>query len=352
MGGGPKRRLRQADIAKAAGVSQATVSLVLNDPDGVRHPVASVTRQKVLRAVEELGYVANVSARSLAGGRNNLIGVFTLESVFPVDHRDFYYPFLVGIESEAERRNLDLLLFTSLGAPDGSRSIYAKGTNRLHVSDGSIILGVRESRGELERLVSEGFPVVFVGRREFTSGPVAYVGADYVGASHDLVAHLSAHGHRRIGYLGWQDTSERTVDRLTGIKRAFNDPATGLDYTTILSVSIDDVDAGLAMHLAEQRVSAAVVQDDAIAEALEDSLRDLGLGVPDDFSIAVTGDPARGSPARRHWTRFSIPREQMGSEALGILADLIEASSVRSELPNLMLDCVLVEGDSCSRVDG
>ena len=82
------RRPRQADIARLAGVSQATVSYVLNGRTD-RPVIPQQTQERVLAAARELGYVANPSARSLAGGSNRLIGVYTFESVFPIDHHDF-----------------------------------------------------------------------------------------------------------------------------------------------------------------------------------------------------------------------------------------------------------------------
>src|SRR5262245_48484111 len=110
----PARRPTQADIARLAGVSQATVSVVLNGRDSdVR--ISPATRERVLTVIREWGYVANPSARSLAGGRNRIIGVHTFEPVFPTTSVDFYFPFLLGMEQEAADLGYDLLLFTSAG---------------------------------------------------------------------------------------------------------------------------------------------------------------------------------------------------------------------------------------------
>src|ERR671936_85566 len=116
----PAQRPTQADIARLAGVSQATVSLVLNERDaGVR--ISPATRARVLSVMREWGYVANASARSLAGGRNRIIGVHTFEPVFPTTSVDFFFPFLLVMEQEAAELGHDLLLFTSSG---GERQIF------------------------------------------------------------------------------------------------------------------------------------------------------------------------------------------------------------------------------------
>lgn len=98
---------------------------------------------------------ANPAARSLAGGQNRMLGVFTYESIFPVEHRNFYYRFLVGIEHEAEQMGYDLVLFTSTGGTDGKRRIYRNDGNRLRLTDGAILLGLAEDKHELQQLVQE-----------------------------------------------------------------------------------------------------------------------------------------------------------------------------------------------------
>ena len=131
-----KRRVRQTDVARLAGVSPATVSLVINNRIGGNVRISAETQQRVLDAVDQLGYVVDPAARSLAGGHNSLLGVFTFESIFPLIHRDFYYRFLVGIEEEAENLGYDLLLFTSAGNVDGTRRVYSQGVNRLRRGPG------------------------------------------------------------------------------------------------------------------------------------------------------------------------------------------------------------------------
>jgi hypothetical protein len=102
------------------GVSQATVSLVLNNRTGDDVRIAPETRQRVLDAIRATGYVADPVARRLVSGRNRILGVFTYEPVFPSTAADFYHPFLVGIEQRAEQLGCDLLLFTSSSQASGA----------------------------------------------------------------------------------------------------------------------------------------------------------------------------------------------------------------------------------------
>src|SRR5882672_1299054 len=157
------RRPTQLDIARLAGVSRPTVSLVMS---GNAARIRAELRERVLAAAEHLGYAANPAARSLAGGHNRLIGVYTFERLFPVQHRDFYYPFLLGIEEESEAASYDLLLFTSAADPSGRRSINHGGVNRLRLADGCVLLGLHVDGEQLVRLARDRTPFVFLGRRE------------------------------------------------------------------------------------------------------------------------------------------------------------------------------------------
>ncbi len=87
---GHRRRVTQQDIARISGVSQTTVSLVLNNRLDAGTRIAPETRERVLEAIAETGYVADPVARRMVARRNRIIGVFTYEAVFPSGTRDFY----------------------------------------------------------------------------------------------------------------------------------------------------------------------------------------------------------------------------------------------------------------------
>ena len=98
------RRLTQQDIAKLAGVSQATVSLVLNGAANALARIPPDTRERVQKIIRETGYVPDPIARRMAKGSNRILGVFTYEPAFPSAQADFFLPFLFGIEEEAQAR--------------------------------------------------------------------------------------------------------------------------------------------------------------------------------------------------------------------------------------------------------
>ncbi|MFG2164939.1 LacI family DNA-binding transcriptional regulator [Micromonospora chersina] len=334
----PPRRVTQRDIARMAGVSQATVSLVLNNRTDAEVRIAPETRDRVLRVIAETGYAADPVARRLASRFNRIIGVFTYEPAFPSGSRDFFHPFLLGIEEYAERVGCDLLLFTSAPVVDGRRRIFHH-DNRLRLADGCILLGREIPGAELHRLNGDGYPYVAVGRRDDAGGPVPYVGADYASAVAGLVEAALRHGHRRLTYVGMGMTAESSQDRRAG----FGAAAATAESARQVSAAPGAADATLDDLLADGS-TAAFVEDFATAVALEGAARRRGLTVPGDLSIVTLGDPTVPVPTDIVFTGFRIPREEMGRQSVEVLTGVIDGSA--GGLQQRLLPCELVEGST------
>jgi len=316
-----RKRPTQQDIAKLTGVSQATVSLVLNGRDDAGVRIAPETRERVLEAIRTLGYVADPVARRLAARHNRILGVFTYESVFPAGLGDFYHPFLVGIEECAERIGCDLLLFTSAPVVDGRRRIFHQ-ANRLRLADGCVLLGQWLDPAELARLLAEGQPFVSVGRRDDAGGPVPYVGADYVSATAIQVRRAIELGHRRLAYVGEGAGPESHADRMRGFAAA------GLHLT-------DTAPEAVLGAVLEHACTCVFVEEFADGVALAALAAARGLDVPADLSIVALGDPTRPAATDLDFTGFRIPRREMGWQAVEVLSGLLEddAEDIQRLLP-------------------
>lgn len=318
----PAQRPTQADIARLAGVSQATVSLVLNERDsGVR--ISPATRARVLSVMREWGYVANASARSLAGGRNRIIGVHTFEPVFPTTSVDFYFPLLLGIEQEAAELGHDLLLFTSAG---GERQIFRDGSTRLSVADGALLLGRNPNVDDIERLRDSGYPFVYVGHREVSGPPISYVAADYAAATQQLTERLFELGHERVAYARIADAdAQPSRDREKGFRKAAPSGQQKRPAGPVWTLESPDEVPGLLDEILRGGVTGVVAEQQLLAEELRRAARDRGLAVPDDLSIVVLGDSTGARGDGTSWTGFQVPREQMGREATRLLMQLLES---------------------------
>ena len=326
------RRVTQQDIARMTGVSQATVSLVLNERDDAAVRIAPETRERVLRAIRRTGYVADPIARRLTAQRNRFLGVFTYEAVFPAGAGDFYHPFLVGIEECAERIGCDLLLFTSAPVVDGRRRIFDQG-NRLRLADGCILLGRWLDPQELARLVAEGQPFVSVGRRDDAGGPIPYVGADYPTATAAQVRKAIEMGHRNLVYIGQGAGAESHADRFQGFREAAPD---GLHLT------IADSDAGSVLEeLLARKCTCVFVEEYADGAALAAEAASRGLAVPRDLSFVALGDPTRPASTDLDFTGYRIPRREMGWQAVEVLNAVLDGTG---EATQRLLPCEPVTG--------
>ena len=320
-----RRRPTQADIARGAGVSQATVSLILADAAGVSTRIPRETRERVLAVSAELGYAPNAAAQSLVGGRTHLLAFHTFEAVFPADQHDFYVPFLQGVEKEASRRGYDLLLLSPVS--EGHGAGIRGPASRIQLADGCILLGRHVDYDTVAELTRNDFPFVVIGRRAVTDADVAFVGADYAGATEDLVRRLADLGHTRLGYIGEPERGEQSQDRLDGYFAGIH--------------SLDDGGAASLKHSKpltteelrrwlDREITGVIVEpgdDDTNIAQLEQSAAELGIRIPEDLSVAVSGDPDFHR-STREWTRFQLRREQMAEQAVALLAQLLEGDNV------------------------
>jgi DNA-binding LacI/PurR family transcriptional regulator len=333
------RRLTQQDIAKLAGVSQATVSLVLNGAGGAMARIPAETRERVLSIIRSTGYVPDPIARRMAKGSNRILGVFTYEPAFPNAHADFFLPFLFGIEEEAQALGYDLLLLTGAGA-GVPRKIFAE-ESRLRIADGCIVLGKTFDRDELTRLVASGYPFVAVGRRDDAGGAVPYVGGDYATATGALVQQARLLGHRRLAYLGSTGPAESPLDRWIGFCAALG---TDLDLVLQLQDTAGD-DAALLDALLASGATAAFCVELADAVRLERVARARGLHLPGDLSLLALGSHVRTEGSGTRFASFVVPREEMGRQATAMLVRRVEGGTAQ-EVEQALLPCEPIGGET------
>ncbi|MEV0826632.1 LacI family DNA-binding transcriptional regulator [Nonomuraea rubra] len=311
---------RQRDIAKLAGVSQTTVSLVLNGRTA-EHGINKETEQKVLTAIRELGYVPNITARALRKRRNGLIGVHTFERLFPTSKESYYEEFMIGIERQAISSGQDLVLFTSMhqeGSADPS--IFREGQNRLRIADGAIILGFDQHDDELARLAAEGFPFVFIGRREKAATLMPYVTADYHTAVTGVVSRVHEHGHRRAAYLGLRIRAEPRIERHDAFVAAC--AATGTAIVEETSADPGELDRAWLERVLGAGATVLVVESATHLEELAAICACAGVPIPE--RLSVVGLDTAGGDTAHAWTHVTVPLRAIGARAVEILLDVLD----------------------------
>jgi DNA-binding LacI/PurR family transcriptional regulator len=317
-----KGRPTQADVARAAGVSQTTVSIVLNKIESSNVRLSEATRRRVLDALDETGYVVNPIARSLAGHRTDILGVFGFEPLFGSNSESFYLPFMEGIEQAAEAAARDLLLFSSAARDGSHHHIYHRNENRLRLVDACVLIGNGEPRLELSRLAEENYPFVFIGRREVPGVDVPYVTVDYYSATIDVMRRLLSLGHRKVCYIAASRERDLppSIERLDAVRDSFEELRLEGRIVFDDAESYRDELRSAIDHGATALVAEPLVDIEAVAHDLDAR----GLRIPADISVAVLGDPLNSARTSRLWSGYRLPRREMGHRAVEIAVALLD----------------------------
>lgn len=338
-----KRRITQDDVARAAKVSRSTVSLIINGRSEGQIP--DETRHKVLRVIKEMGYSPNVAARMLAQGTNRLIGVFTYAPRFPYEADNFFYPFLLGIERQATLEDYNLLLFTRRS--DGQqRSIYREGANVLGMADGAILMGSHPRRNEIQTLVAEGRPFVYLGRRDVAGCEFDWVSSDYMNGSSAATQHLLDRGHRRIGFIGYESNEEPYHDRLAGCRRA-TDALPGASLYILPEQHLGD-DRATLEFVRSTGVTACIATGTGVLATLLGTLLPAGWRIPEDLSVVAVSDEAAEFPAGLSPSHVRLNSTEVGAEAVRLLVERIEGQ--RTQARHVLVPCTFVAGNTVSEV--
>jgi LacI family transcriptional regulator len=335
----PKKRhgVTIKDVARASGVSSATVSRVLSGYEFVRES----TRSRVLEAVERLGYVANLQARSLAGGRSQIIGLLV-----PNLDNGYVGAITQGIDQELARANCDVLLYTSHRHP-GKESVYVSAiANGL--TEGLLLIAPLVPTTYLDALREQNYPYVLIDQTDATECSSVVEATNWQGA-YEATCYLGQLGHTRIAFITGSLAVRSAVDRLQGYKAALIDcdipvrdelviegdyqQQTGYEITKNLLQSVDPPP------------TAIFASNDLSAFGAMDAARECGLRIPDDISIIGFDDIPQASFVYPKLTTVRQPLEQMGQVAVKMLLEQIEDQSCPPQ--RVALATQLVIRDSC-----
>ena len=273
-------RLTSRDIAVEAGVSQATVSNVMNRPD----IVAPETRERVHAAMQRMNFVANDSARTLRAGRSRTLGVVALDLTNP-----FWGEVTRGISDAASSRGHTVLLGSSGESREGEEQLLR--TFQGHRVDSVLVSSVDVTSAALKSLGQNGTKVILLDEPDVT-GQYSSVSLDQAAGSRSATKHLLEQGHRRIGFINVSHEIWWARERLRGIQEAVvavgEDPATVISELTIATMTIRAAEPAVSNLLTQAPdISAIMCMNDMIALGVLKRLHILGLRVPDD--IAITG---------------------------------------------------------------
>lgn len=338
----PRPRPTQRQIAKCAGVSRTTVSLVLNDIPGVR--IRPETRQRILEVARHLNYYPDVAARSLASGKTRTIAVVWHQGPDQIYQDPFLLGSLQGVTRMAHRYGYHVLFRPiDLGEPGDGYVELARGGH----TDGLIISGPRSDDSHLSQLHQDGFPLVLHGQLRGTGIPS--VDVDNTRGAVAAVNHLLALDHRRIGMITNAPlayTSSR--QRLGGYRQALEQAGLPYDESLVQYGNFDEESghAAMAALLAcEELPTAVFAASDVVAIGVLRAIHDHGLRVPEDIAVVGFDDIVTGRFITPALTTIRVPAFGLGWSAAELLIQIIEQDTPREI--HVLLETELVVRESC-----
>ncbi len=294
------------DVARRAGVAPITVSRVVNSSGYV----SPETRRRVEEAIEALGYVPNSVARSLRSKQTRTIALVLTDMTNP-----FWTLVARGAEDAASQGNFNLILCNT----DESEEKQARYLNvLLEKQVDGILLVPAQSRPEPVRLLQQqGVEVVVLDRR-VPEVQVDTVRCDSVAAARDLTRHLLGLGHRRIAILSGPPDVSTAADRVTGYRQALEEAGVPVDERLVLFGGFNQ-GAGFQMMRTvlstSPRPTAVLAANNFIAIGAFRALREAGLAVPVDISLAAFDDLPATLVLEPFLTVVAQPAYSMGRQA-------------------------------------
>jgi LacI family transcriptional regulator len=330
------------DVARDSGVSYSTVSRVLNGFAFVKEE----TRAKVLATADKLGYVANMQARSLAGGKTRIIGL-----VVPGLDNGYIGEIVRGIDEEIAKFNYDLMLYTTRRRV-GSEAHYVK-TISNGLTDGVILIVPLLDREYLNSLRDHNFPYVVVDQVDPQFHSSVVDSTNWQGA-YDATSHLISLGHRRIAFIKGLEPLQSAADRFAGYKAALADHDIYYDETLVTEGDFfnpSGYEAGRRLIEHTPRPTAIFAANDLMALGAMQAIRERGLSIPEDISLIGFDDIPQSAMVHPQLTTVRQPLEQMGRIAVSLLVEQIEQTNSQERTPRrVTLATRLVERESCRSI--
>lgn len=323
------RGVTSIDVAKAAGVSQTTVSRIVNGHEGVSDSV----RERVEAAIQELGYRPNLSARSLVTSRTHTIGV-----VLGDPRNSYYAELLHTISDELARGGYRALILSGRAdtTEDLARTLWETNV------DAVILTTTLLPPDDEGRIVSLGVPSVTMGPG--AAAEAAMIAPDNRDGGRIAGRHLTSLGHRHIGVIAGPLTAASVRDRHEGFLAELAAADVAFDDDLLEIADLDYArafDAATRLLQRDDAPTALFCHNDLVAFAALNAAKALGVSVPDDVSVLGFDDVAMSSWESFDLTTVRQPILDMARGAVELIFAMLDDPA--QERPHVVLPCTLVE---------
>ncbi|MCB1493414.1 MAG: LacI family DNA-binding transcriptional regulator [Rhodobiaceae bacterium] len=328
-----------ADVARHANVSTATVSRCLNAPD----QVVGATRERVMGAVRELGYAPNFNARALAARRTNTVG-----AIIPTMENAIFARGVQAFQEELQLHGMTLLVASSSYREDLEaeqiRTLIARGADAL------FLIGYHRSDDVYRFIEQRGIPVIVAWVHDPAQRRMS-IGFDNREAMKDLANEVLDLGHRRIGYItADRSSNDRARDRVIGVREAMTQRGLDPQSLTLIETtySIDNGGTAFAEIMrGDDRPSVVMCGNDVLAVGAVRQAKAMGMSIPGDVSITGFDEIELADVVEPALTTVHVPHREMGRQAAAVLLDVING---RTEIgPGKAPPSIRLETHVCMR---
>jgi len=314
-------RPTQVDVAKRAGVSRATVSYVLNGKVNKLSSIPEETRQRVLDAIEELGYEPDARARALRSGSTNTIAL-----IIPDLRNPHFCEYATGVEEAARAAGYHMLLSSTTLNDEYAVDIFKDLAQRRFdglIIASSFILESNEAKSTLARIQKRGLPVIEMNELY----GIDSVSANYSDATKEVVSYLLSLGHRRIGFVYGVGAHEAGMDRLETYKESLDVAGISVEESLIIKCGAtieDGYQAALKLLKLDTRPTAIIAINDLLAISTLRAAGDLGLRIPEDLSVVGYDDIPMSNYLVPRLTTVTKNAHTLGMQAFELLMERMQ----------------------------
>lgn len=335
------------DVAALAGVSPSTVSRTCKDNPSISRE----TKEKVRKAMAQLGYEPNFQASNLASQNSKTIGIILPPSARETYENPFYLETIRGISQFCNGRQYMSTVVTGQNSEEILGAIRTMA--RSGQVDGFIVLYSKEDDAIIQYLYDEGLVYVLIGKAQQFANQTVYIDNDNVLAGQEATEYLYSLGHRKIAYLGSESIKLFSADRKTGYQLAMMQHGLPVEKKYMIEVNevyMDECEQLLSILKSKGRPTAIVVSDDILALSLERVCMQCGISIPKDLSIISFNDSPFARLTSPPLTSIDVNSFQLGIEAASQLINHIENPNLVAT--KIIVPHSLVARESCRAIEG
>lgn len=312
-----RSKLTIQDIARLAGVSKATVSRVINQ----KANVDPATRERVLRIINEKGFVPSITASGLAGGKSRLIGVLSPPLTWP-----FVPEIMRGVAEVMDASSYEIVLYSI--NPQRSHGDALDRIIGMRLTSGLLVILPGQLTRHLTDLRDHGLPIVVIDDQ----GPLIdlpWVGIDNRKSAYQATRHLIELGHRRIAHIEGPPDFRVTIERRGGYKQALleagitPDPRLMLSGNFVLEGGQDCAETLFSLDAGE-RPTAIFSANDYMAYGVMEAATRRGIRIPEDLALVGFDDTLLSAYIKPTLTTVSQPFYEMGNTAVELLLSYVD----------------------------